>query len=443
MGWIAFCAVLSIAMIAIAAWWVWAKRLASRAPERQLKQEDSCSLPFASAVELQELTPVEYQWATSEQHPPAVTLRVLGDLAQTVTRRSALDLSSGGASRLAPLLQTLPTVANAATFQSGQFMEVIVSGNLSEAAGGLLYPFARGEGGKISALAKLKDPLVLSGAINGALVFQAVSVIVAQKHLADISRKLTELKNGIDEIKLFLERSRHHSILAIIDVIEKRIATVQAGNLDNQGIEQLNLCDQRLFEIQGHLADDINAALIGLSKVEKSSSWNPFSAADVQRAIEKNITRVEQLSEQWFLATQARLAGWTMLCTYPISQELKEARLASNQKKIDALLVEEQLQSKLAQAIEERIAAIKGIVGNSMWKDSARDKRAKLLVRRAHVLNRMDSHEKLIRLAVKLAKTRAEEREQPLRLAVRYEGSLLIEAFELEPNEHARIATSD
>lgn len=437
MEWMGGITVLAIAAIIAVAGWTRIRAYASKAPAQGAKQH---SLPVTEAPELQDQAPIEYQWAASEAHPPAVTLRLSGDLAAVTRKRIALDLNSSGISRMAPLLQALPTVATAAAFQSGQFMEVIVNGQLAEAAGGLLHPFARGEGGKIGALAKLKDPAALSGVINGALVFQAVSVIVAQKHLADISCKLTELKKGVDDIKEHLEGARRHTVLAIIDAIEQRVAEIQAGHLDSHWLGQLNLNDQELVKIQGHLADEINAALAELSKIEEASAWNPLSAADVQQNIEASVARVDRLAGEWFLATQARLAAWAMLCAYPVSREIKAARLTSIQIKAEELLGDGQLHTQLDRALGDRIATIKGIFGDSMWKASARGRRIQLQGRRIWFLEQLTTKHDAFRLSVKSTQERVHQGERPLRLAVRYEGGQVAEAFELEHvNQQARM----
>lgn len=432
-------ATLTMAAIAAAVWWLRVRARGSSASEERFTQDGAGPLPIMATPGPQELTPVEYQWIASEFHAPAIIVRLLDDLAESGAKRSALDLNCGGISRMAPLLQTLPAVATAAAFQSGQFMEVIVNGQLAEAAGGLLHPFARGEGGKISALAKLKDPTALSGAINGALVFQAVSVIVAQKHLADISRKLTELKKDVDDIKEHLEGARRHTILAIIDAIEQRVAEMQAGHLDSHWLGQLNLNDQELVKVQGHLADEINAALAELPKIEEASAWNPLSAADVQQNIEASVARVDRLAGEWFLATQARLAAWAMLCAYPVSREIKAARLTSIQTKAEELLGHGQLHTQLDRALGDRIATIKGIFGDSMWKASARGRRMQLQGQRTRFLGQLTTKQDAIRLSVKLTQERVHQDEQPLRLAVRYEGGQVAEAFELEHvNQQAR-----
>ena len=70
-------------------------------------------------------------------------------------------------------------------------MEVVVDGTLARAADGSgLLPFVRGPNGRIVEQARLFDAANLQRMVSAAALWQVASVIVAQKHLADISGRL-------------------------------------------------------------------------------------------------------------------------------------------------------------------------------------------------------------------------------------------------------------
>ncbi|MEI6934131.1 hypothetical protein ACOQLP_30475, partial [Klebsiella pneumoniae] len=98
-----------------------------------------------------------------------------------------------GISRLSPLLQTLPSLATSAHVASHQYMEVIINGPLASVKDGPGFRgFSLGEKG-IKEHAVLLNPDKLSQLVNAGMLLNVASAVLAQKHLADISKKLTEI----------------------------------------------------------------------------------------------------------------------------------------------------------------------------------------------------------------------------------------------------------
>lgn len=96
--------------------------------------------------------------------------------------------------RLTALIQAVPSLLVASEAHGKRLMEVVINGDLVRAADGNgSRPYAI-TNGRISELARLFEVEKLSDMINAAAVWQIASVVVAQKHLADISQKLDELK---------------------------------------------------------------------------------------------------------------------------------------------------------------------------------------------------------------------------------------------------------
>lgn len=108
-----------------------------------------------------------------------------------------LDLSG-----LSVCLQAVPSVLVQQAHQGRHLMEVVINNPLANSASGNHFlPFAKGADGRIIEQAKLLNPQGLTSLVNAAAVWQVASVVVAQKHLADISAKLDEIKQGIDDLK--------------------------------------------------------------------------------------------------------------------------------------------------------------------------------------------------------------------------------------------------
>lgn len=92
----------------------------------------------------------------------------------------------------------------AAEVANKHIMEVVIHGDLAKAADGNgLRAFSRASNGNFTEHARLYHADSLSNLVNAAAVWQIASVVVAQKHLADINKKLEDLQDGINRISDF------------------------------------------------------------------------------------------------------------------------------------------------------------------------------------------------------------------------------------------------
>lgn len=118
------------------------------------------------------------------------------ELAKAVPGNARLGLLS----RMSASLQAVPSLQQA--HQGRHLMEVVINNPLANAANGSHFlPFARGADGRMLEQAKLFKPGGLNSLVNASAVRQVASVVVAQKHLADISEKLDQIKHEIVDLK--------------------------------------------------------------------------------------------------------------------------------------------------------------------------------------------------------------------------------------------------
>ncbi len=118
------------------------------------------------------------------------------------------------------LLQAVPSLLTFKESAGKQLYEVVINGKLTRAADGIGYRgFSQGPDGKIIEHTRLFEEGKLQNIINATAIWQLASVIVAQKHLADISAKLDEIKNGIRDILQFLDNERKAKVDSIIDYL--------------------------------------------------------------------------------------------------------------------------------------------------------------------------------------------------------------------------------
>lgn len=216
--------------------------------------------------------------------------------------------------QLSPALGLLPSLFTAAEAGSGKYFEVVISGDLTKAKGveGGLRAFAM-ENGKISEHAVLFEPEKLTNIANFTVAFNALSVLVAQKHLADINHKLDGIKKRVDEIGLFQQEERNSKINYYLGKL-RDIADFSFIESNSSQVKNVIVgCDQELGPIEAHLEVDIKKKLsdaveLGLTKDLKSE--------------------LDFLFDQWQSCVEARSVSYALLSFY--SNEKKWASTQFN-----------------------------------------------------------------------------------------------------------------
>lgn len=239
-----------------------------------------------------------------EQHP-LVEISVTDSNQEREYKRipflDALSNIASVAAQAAPALMTATEVANK------HIMEVVIHGDLAKAADGNgLRAFSRASNGKFTEHARLYHADSLSNLVNSAVVWQIASVVVAQKHLADINRKLEDLQDGVNRISDFQQTERKTRIQAIFDSLKEKIEILTIANPEQRkGIFNASILskyDDDLKQIYLHLKADLEK--YGLQKVEHKEM---FGTADLKVDIEKKVKEVNELAELAFLCLSLRL----------------------------------------------------------------------------------------------------------------------------------------
>ena len=102
-------------------------------------------------------------------------------------------------------------------------------------------------------MARLFEIGNLQNVINAAAIWQVASVLVAQKHLADISSKLDEINDNIIALSQFLEDQRESRIRSAYDYLGQAYRALGSGELSGAVRNELENCERDLLEIQHHI----------------------------------------------------------------------------------------------------------------------------------------------------------------------------------------------
>lgn len=302
---------------------------------------------------------------------PLVTIEAL-DSPLAYEKAQQLDVRSGPISRLSPLLQAAPSLLVAGETAGKRMMEVVIKGDLVRAADGNgLRAFTMGADG-FKQNARLFEVSNLQEVINAAAIWQIASVVVAQKHLADISEKLDEIKDGVQRISQFLDNQRKARIQSTYEYLAQAYHAIQAGELPSSVRNQLESCERDLLEIQNHLEMEFRQKVD--KKIEKKEK---FGTGDLTADVTAKIVGLNELAGDLALCIKTRIAGWHVLSQFPGEPHLKTARRANIQESIESF----QSLGPYCKAVKQEIAAV-----DSFWNRSST-----LEGRRTTLLSKCDS----------------------------------------------------
>ncbi|TBR67473.1 MULTISPECIES: YaaW family protein [unclassified Escherichia] len=280
------------------------------------------------------------------QHVLTVSSIALNEITHpdTLVRHDITEIS-----RLGPLLQTLPSLATAAHIASHHYMEVIIDGALAKVKDSSGYRgFSLGEKG-IKAHAVLLNPDKLNQLVNTSILLNVASAILAQKHLADISNKLTQIIESIREISAFQNNARKSEIVGAIQYLQQITPVVIEGQSSPEIRQILEAIEKDFSTLQDHLLTDI--AFAG-EKVASINDGSFFSSATITSKIQAQQKIIEERTMEWDLAMRVRgqalhlvshSEGQTMLV------ERRQQAIEHHYAQFDTVIskVEKQLQSRI------------------------------------------------------------------------------------------------
>ncbi|MBC3413550.1 hypothetical protein HU720_19865 [Pseudomonas sp. SWRI51] len=224
---------------------------------------------------------------------------------------TAVDQMTSGIDRLSPLLQAIPSAAVAAEVAQTQLMEVVINGPLAKVAKGEGFRAFSIEGGRIREHAKLFEPERLQNLVNSAALFQIASVVVAQKHLADISAKLDDIKAGIDAIHAYLEDKRRSEITGALKYLGQVAAMLHHGERDDAARAQLESIERELGGINDHLVLSLEELKKRVDGFDRPGLFDGSSGLVSKLGVEQEAA--ERFVEEWKLCMSARWIACSLL----------------------------------------------------------------------------------------------------------------------------------
>ena len=242
-------------------------------------------------------------------HQPALTVATIPP-SESINTGAMQEQDITGISRLSPLLQTLPSLAASAHVASHQYMEVIINGPLASVKDGPGFRgFSLGEKG-IKEHAVLLSPDKLSQLVNAGMLLNVASAVLAQKHLADISKKLTEIVEAVREVSAFQNNARKSEIIGAIQYLQQITPVVIEEQCSPAIRQKLEDIEVQFSALQAHLLTDITAAG---DKVAALKDRGLFGSSEITNKIQNQQKILDERIHEWDLAMKVRAQALHLL----------------------------------------------------------------------------------------------------------------------------------
>lgn len=237
--------------------------------------------------------------------------------------KDVVNASSLSLSRLMePLMQAAPASVASIAVNNERLMEVVINGKLIAAKDGNGFrAMAKDTSGKFSEHARLYPAKNLKNIVNLTAIWSLASVVVAQKHIADISATLKRVESKVDAVQSFLEEGRLSKIKSHINYMKVAKAELEKGKFENRTRNMLEQIDLKL--------DGIRISLIAQIQRECKTDL----AADSIRysgeyeSAKTKYRKITCLIHDLHLCQQTRLSNWVLCSTYPEDGTLLSSRL--------------------------------------------------------------------------------------------------------------------
>lgn len=242
-------------------------------------------------------------------HQPALTVATIPP-SESINTGAMQEQDITGISRLSPLLQTLPSLAASTHIASHQYMEVIINGPLASVKDGPGFRgFSLGEKG-IKEHAVLLNPDKLSQLVNAGMLLNVASAVLAQKHLADISKKLTEIVEAVREVSAFQNNARKSEIIGAIQYLQQITPVVIEEQCSPAIRQKLEDIEVQFSALQAHLLTDITAAG---DKVSALKDRGLFGSSEITNKIQTHQKILDERIHEWDLAMKVRAQALHLL----------------------------------------------------------------------------------------------------------------------------------
>ncbi|MFT9047302.1 hypothetical protein [Gluconobacter cerinus] len=345
---------------------------------------------------------------------PVLTLAQISVLDSDVGWRK-VNKDDTGISRLNPLLQAVPGVATAVEVGTSNYMNVIVPAGTelveSVKHGGLIGTLRRIGTNEFAGAAKLDIGNLSALATSGAAL-NIASAVLAQKHLADISEKLSNIKEAIEDVAVFQKNERRSALTGSTRYFEQIAGSVLSGELSDEVVHVIEMHETKLLEVQDHLSIDIRNQTDAL-KILKDEEW--VGQGKYIKALDEQHATLDKLYREMLLCLRARACGWQLLSAFPGREQRKEDRLKDIRASVLGLLPQGEAAIALDQLLREKIKTVTSVA-----------ERAKILRNENALLNRISTQSAIVFDGLETSGNAISTYDTPLSMDLKIEDGIIV-----------------
>ena len=199
-------------------------------------------------------------------------------------------------------------------------MEVVINGQMLAASDGSGFR-AIAKAGQGFEHGRLYEPKNLQNVANAAAIWQIASVVVAQKHLADISASLKRVEAKVDGILNFLEVDRLATVKSAMNYLEVANKAIESGEFLERTRGELERFDIELDRVGMSLQAQIKQeSILDLER----DTWG--CEGEYKSALKKH-EHLSKLAGELVFCQEVRLANWYLCSIYPDRSKMLTPRL--------------------------------------------------------------------------------------------------------------------
>ncbi|KLA94582.1 MULTISPECIES: hypothetical protein [Xanthomonas] len=336
--------------------------------------------------------------------------------------------------RLNALLQAGPSGALAAQGVPVNVFEVAINGpllNAKDSAGNVIEDTYRamtnGGSGGIKEHGLLTKPESLSNAMNAAAVWQVASVVVAQKHLADISEKLDGIVTTIKRVEAKLDAQRRGALMGAMDTLREVSTPILQGEHSPHNRQTLEDQYQKMMDKKHEIHQLLKDRIQALTDLQDTQT---FGASDFPQKICDEMDEIETLFQESLLCSRIRFQAWSLLTALPGEALLKHERHRTVQQDFDQAFSPDGLRSVFEQNITDLILRVDS---KMVFKTTLANHRTELTKKLRATLRTLDQDIRTQRAIIAKGDALLSDATQPTRVLVKTQNNQVI-AFKHLPS---------
>lgn len=258
-----------------------------------------------------------------------------------------------GISRLSSLMQAAPTALTANAISGENYMKVVINGPLQLARDGNGFRGFSHDGKHITEHARLFEANI-SDVVNAGALFNVASFALAQKHLADISARLDQIKKDVDKIASFQKLERDSVMKGAIEYLQQVAPVVLEGDLRPAIEQKLEDYESELLAKQKHLKAELDAIL---DQVKNAKDEGKFGMGTFRDKLIELQTEFQESANQWKLCLAARMMACRLLCSFPGTALTVKVREKAIREDLNQMLGEHGLAGLIEAALNTHLGA--------------------------------------------------------------------------------------